>query len=95
MKVEMKKKKIVVLVVILILLAIVGYGVYSYYFQGGTHISRSEIWKYSYVASNRSDVYHSHSCRWVQKISAENLIGFKSRDEAEKSGRRPCKVCKP
>jgi len=50
-------------------------------------------WKY--VASKKSKVFHRPDCKWVKKISPQNLMGFKSRDEAIKSGRRPCKSCGP
>ena len=65
------------------------------YAQDGTKISRSEVAEYQYVASLNSEVFHKPTCRWVKKIYESNLIGFKTRDEAVKSGRRPCKVCKP
>jgi len=55
----------------------------------------SQTVQYSYVASAQREVFHKPSCRWAKKISRSNLIVFKTRDEAIKSGRRPCKVCKP
>jgi len=48
-----------------------------------------------FYGSSHSNVYHLPSCRWAQKITPEHLIVFKSREEAEKAGYRPCKVCKP
>ncbi len=50
---------------------------------------------YKYVASKNSKVFHKKGCRTAARINSENLIGFSSRDEAVKSGRRPCKICKP
>jgi len=50
-------------------------------------------WKY--VASKKSNVFHRPDCKWVKKISTNNLVGFKSREEAIRSGRRPCKSCRP
>ncbi len=50
-------------------------------------------WKY--VASKKSEVFHRPDCKWAERISPGNLIGFKSREEAIKSGRRPCKSCEP
>ena len=47
------------------------------------------------VASKTSDVFHKPDCRWAQNISADNLIQYKSRNEAIKAGKRPCKWCKP
>lgn len=48
-----------------------------------------------YVASKTSDVFHRPDCKWVKKIKPTNFIEFDSRDEAVKSGRRPCKTCNP
>jgi hypothetical protein len=50
---------------------------------------------YEYVASKNSKVFHKKDCRAAARISPENLIGFKTRDEAIQSGRRPCKICNP
>jgi hypothetical protein len=51
--------------------------------------------EYSYVASNNSNIFHKPDCRWAQNISKENLIKYKSREEAIKAGKRPCKTCNP
>jgi len=48
-----------------------------------------------YVASKYSEVFHRPDCEWAKKIRPDNLIIFKTREEAIKSGRRPCKVCNP
>ena len=61
----------------------------------GTSINRTEVAEYTYVASVLREPFHSPNCRWAQKINPENLIGFKTRQEALDSGRRPCKVCLP
>lgn len=61
----------------------------------GAPITQSQIAEYAYVASVNSEVFHQPNCRWAKKISPRNLVGFKTREEAIKSGRRPCKVCKP
>jgi len=50
-------------------------------------------WKY--VASKNSKVFHKPDCKWAKKINPKNLIGFKSREDAVNSGRRPCKSCRP
>lgn len=50
-------------------------------------------WKY--VATKNSKVFHRPDCKWAKRISPKNLIGFKSREEAIKSGRRPCRSCGP
>lgn len=51
--------------------------------------------EWNYVASKNSKVFHRPDCEWVKKIKPDNLIGFKSREDAINSGRRPCKVCAP
>lgn len=51
--------------------------------------------EYTYFASQNSEVFHKPHCRYVGKIHSYNLIGFKSREDAVNSGRRPCKVCGP
>jgi len=50
---------------------------------------------YKYIASKRSQVYHDLSCEWAQKIAPGNMVYFRTVEEAEASGRRPCKVCFP
>lgn len=51
--------------------------------------------KYNYVASKKSKVFHKADCRWAERILPENLVGYNSREEAIKAGKRPCKRCKP
>ncbi len=48
-----------------------------------------------YVASFMSQVYHSIKCDWVQGIKISNRVYFKDKAEAEKSGRRNCRICMP
>jgi len=48
-----------------------------------------------FVASQNSKVFHCLDCKWVQNIDAENLIYFKTRQEAIDTGRRACKSCEP
>jgi len=55
----------------------------------------SESQEYKYAASENSDVFHYISCFYVARIKPENLILFKTREEAIASGRRPCKKCNP
>ena len=50
---------------------------------------------YRYVSSKNSQVFHSPQCRSAKRIKPENLVGYSSREEAIKAGKRPCKVCKP
>jgi len=54
-----------------------------------------QIKEWKYVASKNSNIFHKPDCKWVKKISPKNLIGFKSREEAIRSGRRACKNCRP
>ncbi len=39
--------------------------------------------------------FHTPSCSWAQKIKPNNLVKFKTVQEAKQSGFVPCKVCKP
>ncbi len=48
-----------------------------------------------YVASRNREPFHYPWCTWAKKISPYNLEAFGSREEAIKSGHRPCKVCNP
>ena len=48
-----------------------------------------------FVSSSNSNVFHKPGCRWAQNISKENLVIYKSREEAIKAGKRPCKTCNP
>lgn len=50
---------------------------------------------HAFIASKSSEVFHRPDCRWAQNISGDNLIGYKTREEAVESGKRPCKSCKP
>jgi methylphosphotriester-DNA--protein-cysteine methyltransferase len=50
---------------------------------------------FKYVGSKNSNKYHNPECKWAKKISAKNLVTFKSAQEALKAGYVPCKVCKP
>ena len=58
-----------------------------------TSTVQTKDWKY--VASKKSKVFHRPDCKWAERISPKNLIGFKSKEEAVQSGRRPCKSCRP
>ena len=51
--------------------------------------------EYKYVASQSSKVFHKPECRWATRIKPENLVGYNSKDEVIKAGKRPCKQCKP
>ncbi len=60
-----------------------------------TEIETDEAQEYKYAASKNSDIFHYIDCSYVKKIKPEDLILFKTREEAIASGRRPCKKCKP
>ena len=47
------------------------------------------------VASNYSDRYHWSTCKIAQKIYPEELIIFKTPEEAFDAGYIPCKKCNP
>jgi len=51
--------------------------------------------EYKYVASKYSKVFHYIWCPLARKIAEKNRIYFKTREEAIKSGRRPCRKCRP
>jgi methylphosphotriester-DNA--protein-cysteine methyltransferase len=46
-----------------------------------------------YHGNVQSHIYHRQSCRFFDCKACTAV--FKSREEAEKSGYRPCRVCKP
>ncbi len=48
-----------------------------------------------YVASKNSKIFHKPDCAWAKRISPENLVGFATREQAVKAGKRPCKRCNP
>lgn len=46
-----------------------------------------------FVASKGSDKYHVPTCSMAAKIAPDNLVTFASKEEAEKAGCTPCKIC--
>ncbi len=48
-----------------------------------------------YVASKGSKIFHKSTCRSAKRITAKNRVRFDSRQQAEATGRQPCKVCNP
>ena len=58
-------------------------------------IAKSAVAEYKYVASKNSKVFHKPECPSAKRIKPENLVGYSSRAEALKAGKRPCKICKP
>lgn len=57
--------------------------------------AKPAVAKYEYVASKNSKVFHKPECSSAKRILPKNLVGYNSRDEALKAGKRPCKLCKP
>ncbi len=51
--------------------------------------------EYKFVASKNSNVFHRPDCSSAERIKPANLVGYNSRGEALKAGKRPCKRCKP
>ncbi len=49
----------------------------------------------TYKASKKSAPFHHAYCQWADKISADNLQCFATREEAIAAGHRSCKVCNP
>jgi carbohydrate-binding DOMON domain-containing protein len=48
-----------------------------------------------YVGSTDSIRFHRLTCRYVNRILADNLIQFTGRDDAVAKGYVPCDTCKP
>jgi methylphosphotriester-DNA--protein-cysteine methyltransferase len=51
--------------------------------------------EYKYVGNIKSKIYHKLKCRSAKKLKSKNCMYFKDKEEAEKQGFIPCKVCKP
>lgn len=51
--------------------------------------------KTDYVGNSNSKKFHKSNCSSVEDMSAENSVGFKTRDEAIEKGYEPCGRCKP
>lgn len=45
------------------------------------------------IASKTAKKYHHAECARAKKITPENLVKFKTSEEAEKAGFAACKVC--
>ena len=48
-----------------------------------------------YVASKNGKVFHTADCSSAKRILPENIVTYNSREDAERDGKRPCKICKP
>jgi len=55
----------------------------------------SSAGKYQFTGSKGSDVFHKSYCHSASSISTENIVSYKTRQEAVKAGKRPCKWCNP
>lgn len=47
------------------------------------------------VSGSRTNIYHLSSCLYARDIPGEELLGYRSPQEAEQTHRSPCAVCKP
>lgn len=45
------------------------------------------------IAAKKGKVYHTHRCGATRNIDPDNVIHYKSAEEAEEEGRRRCKMC--
>jgi hypothetical protein len=48
-----------------------------------------------FIGNRVLGIYHVRSCDWVHQISAPNVVGFKSKSEANSHGYKPCRICSP
>ena len=51
--------------------------------------------EYHFFASKNSKTFHLPGCSSAKRVNPDNLIGFKTREEAIAAGYEPCKRCKP
>lgn len=49
---------------------------------------------YPYVASKTSSVFHNVTCSYARKISKGKRVYYRTREQAIRDGKRPCKKCK-
>lgn len=63
--------------------------------QAKTEKQLSLIEEAEHVGSKSSKVFHKKGCKWTRSISQENIVIYKSREEAIDKGKRPCKACNP
>lgn len=80
----MKKKLTVSLLIIIIL--------FTGFMTHQTNIA-AQSEKGTYVGSVESDKYHYPGCRWAKNINPENEIWFKTIEEAQNKGYKPCGTC--
>lgn len=65
------------------------------YIYKDTHKAESEPVAGAYYASSKSTLFHADGCRYVARISDDNLIVYEDREDAIEDGKRPCDICKP
>jgi len=51
--------------------------------------------QYEYLASKNSKVFHKRQCSSARRIKPGNLVYYKTRADALRDGRRPCRLCNP
>ncbi len=81
-------KKILLLFLILLFVLLLFHGSYS-------ENQTTPTTEYKYIGNIKSKKFHKLNCRSVKKLKSKNYIYFKDKEEAEKQGYVPCKVCKP
>jgi hypothetical protein len=59
------------------------------------HIVKQTAGQSKYVASKNGKVFHTADCSSAKRILPENIVNYNSREDAERDGKRPCKICKP
>lgn len=63
--------------------------------HAGSQSSRNPAENASFVASKSSKVFHRSSCPHAKRMEMSKAARFSTRQDAENTGRRPCKTCKP
>jgi hypothetical protein len=61
----------------------------------GSAASIADIENAQFIASKSSKVYHRSTCPHVKRMDRSKAVVFSGRSEAENTGRRACKTCKP
>ncbi len=47
----------------------------------------------AFVGSKNSTKYHKSTCQWAKRIKPENMVCFKSEEDARSKGYAPCSSC--
>jgi hypothetical protein len=48
----------------------------------------------TFLASKNSNKYHTPTCQWAKRIKSENLVCYKSVQDAENNGKQKCSCVK-